>query len=102
MMGDGLDDVLNRRVTPAAPSNLAQRIIDAAAEVEKKPSHASVWDKIGPLFAVPKPAFAVAFALVLALWLGFMADGQNAVQDTDEINAEELVSAWLYYEEDWL
>ena len=90
-MLDELETLLRDRNIPDARSNLAERIIAASLEdeVQTKPSLQGFERWFSAFiegFAIPKPAYAVAFALVLGVGLGIFADSFSVLPNmtTDE------------------
>jgi hypothetical protein len=76
-MVDHLDDILSRRAVPQAPTNLAQRIIDAARPLggtaKTTPPRATFEEWLSTLFdglLVPRPAIAMLMLLLVGTMIG--------------------------------
>ena len=103
-MMDNLDDILQQRGVPKAPSNLAHRIVQAAktSDKPKKSFGAAVLDYFRKFLALPRPVYASAFAVVFALFLGVGGVSQIYQSQTMVYDMEyDLVSYMLFDEEVW-
>jgi len=92
--------LLKKRYTPEAPSNLATRIIDESRRETRKETRFDLKAKLGDLlgvFIAPKPAFALAFILVLAIGLGVF--GGDIVDIDDESQNVGDVSMAFYVDD---
>lgn len=78
-MTDDLDRLLNKRMTPQAPSNLAHRIAEMAGQ---KPARRplNIWDEISAMFIIPRPAVALGFSILLGLFVGFQAGDVSSTE----------------------
>ncbi|MEM6780522.1 MAG: hypothetical protein AAF569_01515 [Pseudomonadota bacterium] len=86
-MNDDLNQLLNKKYAPDAPSNLAYRIIDAAKNRKnKKPRN--VWEELSWMFIVPRPALALGVSVLIGLMIGFQG---GSVLDTS------LYSDWTSF-----
>ncbi len=67
-----LDDILRERFVPEPPTNLAYRIIESAkARGRGEPlAPAGLWLGFAEMFAIPRPAFAMATILFAGLAVG--------------------------------
>lgn len=103
-MLDELETLLRDRNIPEARSNLAERIIAASLQeevIKVGPSLQGVERWLSAFlegFAIPKPAYAVACALVLGVGLGIFADSFSVLPSmtTDEfalaLSVEDVLS----------
>lgn len=86
-MDKEFENILNSRNVPEAPGNLAYRIIEAAKQKPKTQAAGSVsgpfWDMFAEMFILPKPAVALALALLVGLTLGFGSMNPAEVQLQD-------------------
>lgn len=80
-----LDRLLNARRIEVARSDLAQRIILRAREIQQN-SSSSLWQWLRELcleFHLPKPAYVLASALVFGLVIGFSTPNGSAINSND-------------------
>lgn len=71
MEQDELDGVLKRRYAPAAPKDLAERIIHAAVSgIQMTPSR-NIWAEMAAMFALPHPRVVVAMVVLIGVVVGF-------------------------------
>ena len=80
-----LDRLLNARRIEVARSDLAQRIILRAREIQQN-SSSSLWQWLRELcleFHLPKPAYVLASALVFGLVIGFSTPNGSAISSND-------------------
>jgi hypothetical protein len=89
-MADNIDDILKRRAVPEPATNLAERIIDAAARRKPKQSAASgfkAWlEEFLDDFALPQPALVMGTVLFAGLMLGVYAGNASAQQQGDDLS----------------
>ena len=87
---------LGQLATPPAATNLAERIIAATKPARAlAPRTSSVWDVLAELL-LPKPAFALACALIMGVMLG-----THSVE-TAKIKTDKNLENFLKYEGDIL
>ena len=97
-MSNDIDNFLQkRRITPPC-TNLSARIIAAAAMKKDMPFWLVVLQEANSMFFIARPAYAVAFSLVLGIVLGLQGEIQQISQvDT---SAQELFY-FIDVEGDW-
>jgi hypothetical protein len=98
-MMDNLDTILQTRAEPIAPTNLAQRIIDAAEESNRPKG--GWWDglqhELSTWIFFPRPAYVMGAFLLFGLLLGFQVGG---LVDVSSSNYD--ISSFLVIDEgDW-
>lgn len=101
MNGDyELNKILNKRVVPNPPSNLAYRIQQAAHQKTQQKSNVDgsfSWNKqILNMLFIPRPAFIMAFCLVIGLGIGMYANNENLInQDWSSLLEIQQEGDWL-------
>lgn len=74
MEQDDMEQVMRRRHRPAAPADLAERIIHAAVMgIQERAIPRNIWAEIGAMFAVPHPRVVVAMSVLIGVVVGFQA-----------------------------
>lgn len=73
-----MDNILNNRKIPTPSSNLSARIIAAATLRQNTPLWQIILEEVGAMFYIPKPAYAVAFCLVLGIVIGLQSEVEQA------------------------
>lgn len=69
-MTKDIDDILKTRRKVHAPSNLANRIIQASLDKSDKQSWTDIWEEIKGMLIIPQPAYALAATVIFGLLLG--------------------------------
>lgn len=84
-MNRDLYEILRLRRIPAAPEGLAERIIAEALRQRQAGefSLAEFWRIFSDGFLLPRPAFALAAALLIGLTVGFGAEIKSLFVDRD-------------------
>ena len=97
-----LNELMQARGVPEMRSNLAERIIEAAAREKSKGRSApqAWWIAFNEAFLLPQPAYVMAVLLVLGIVMGLGFDLSTTVEG-------ETVSSFIYTAEtvtegDWL
>lgn len=84
-MADQLEKFLQRRIIPEAPIGLSERIIAAALQPQRKRnerwSFDVFWQGFTELFAIPQPAYALSIALLLGFVFGITGLVQPTLAD---------------------
>lgn len=84
-----LDEMLQQLAIEPPASNLAERIIAATRPITKATRSGSVWDVLAELL-LPKPAFALAVALLMGVVVGVEATTLD--MPTTDANGENFLS----------
>lgn len=78
-MNDNIDHILITRRAVDVPAGLAQRIINMATPHKRQSdSWGDIWNDIQAMFVIPRPAYALAMAIVIGLFVGL---GDSAFND---------------------
>ena len=79
-MNNDIDHILMTRRAVDVPEGLAQRIINMATPHKRKEERwIDIWSDIQAMFVIPRPAYALAMAVVIGLFVGL---GDGALNDT--------------------
>ena len=74
MEQDDMEKIMRRRYQPAAPADLAERIIHAAVtRIQDRTLPRNIWAEIGAMFALPHPRVVVAMSVLIGTVVGFQA-----------------------------
>ncbi len=99
-----LNKVMNEKFVPPASSNLSARIIDAAKPPKTKQSFADrVSESFGRFLTIPKPALAIATAVILGLFTYGTMD-TNTITQQPKQSSEEIITVdelWTYVTDDY-
>jgi hypothetical protein len=69
-----VERMMSRRYRPAAPADLAERIIYAAVNsIQDRAVPRNIWAEIGAMFALPHPRVVVAMSVLIGVVVGFQA-----------------------------
>lgn len=84
MLMDELDQILLKRAVPEVPHDLSGRIIRQARAHQLSPRpFRSLFLEIMDFIVLPRPAYAMAFSLCVAMIVGFEAAGGLAFAQQD-------------------
>lgn len=88
-----------RSVTPSL-SNLSERIIAAAAVQNNTPLWIIIMQELSAMFILPRPAYAMAFTLILGVVLGLQAETEQLSSAQDwlsfmSVDNDYLIESWL-------
>ena len=97
-MNDDTDfnKLLHDRTTPAPAANLATRISAAAAMRQNTPLIDIIIQEITAMIILPRPAYVLAFSLILGLLLGLQIEGDLGTVGQDWLSFADIE------EGDWL
>ena len=84
-MTNNIDDILLMRRAVDVPPGLAQRIINMSQpHKQTADSWAAIWADIQAMFVIPRPAYALALAVFLGLFIGWdNTTAENAASSLD-------------------
>jgi hypothetical protein len=97
-MNDNLDVILsNQKIVPPS-TNLSARIIAAAAIKKNTPFWMIVMQEVSAMLYIPRPAYALAFSVILGVVLGLQGEVEQMISAQDQ--AQDLFS-FIQVETDW-
>jgi len=80
-----LDKLLSNRYVPDAPSNLAHRIVEAAAQEDKaQVARVGLFERLVRAFAIPQPALVFGAVALIMIGIG----GVGVTQLENDMNAQ--------------
>ncbi|HPD82927.1 MAG: hypothetical protein R3D88_03370 [Alphaproteobacteria bacterium] len=74
-----LNKILEKRLIVPPSTNLASRIITAATPRMKAPLWVLISREVEQMFFLPRPAYALAFSLVLGIFLGIYGETETSL-----------------------
>lgn len=81
---DDMNEILRARKNAQAPSNLAERIIDASLKQASAQKTVSLLEELSSMFILPRPALVIAACLVLSLGVGLqIGNSLNGFTDSE-------------------
>lgn len=99
MSDKNLDKILSNRDVPPVSSNLAARIIAAAAVQRNVPFYQIIIQEVLSMIVLPRPAYALAVCLFFGLIIGLQIQMGG---ETVETTSQDLFSFLEIQEGDWL
>jgi hypothetical protein len=101
-MNDDLkfNEILKRQKILPSSTNLSARIIAAAIIKKDTPLWTIIMQEINQMLYIPRPAYALAFSLILGIVLGLRYESSQIVEIQDWFSLMEISND--YTDEDWL
>ena len=102
-MNDDIDHILMTRRAVDVPEGLAQRIINMATpRTQKSDSWADIWSDMQAMFVIPRPAYALAMAVLIGLFVGLEDSALNDNTPSTDFTSFLSVASADFDEGNWL